>query len=313
MAEMLPEDDLIQTLFAPLALPLDDDCAVIDGFTETLLVSSDALVEDIHFLRSADPEDVAVKALAANISDIVACGGQPLYYQLTLSLPKNLDPQWPRAFAQGLARVRQQTGIQLSGGDTTASPGPIFINITIFGKPVREVITRRGIQPDDLIVVSGRLGDAALGLSLILDPRTRDDQRSQSMKKRHYHRPYRLPLWLVASRPAVRAAMDLSDGVATDLARLCRLNQLGAVVHLEKIPLSNESGAFGLTPEGAVTGGEDYELLLVLPPEAEPLIPAWAEAADVPLTVIGNFQKGNGPIFVKKGEEVTLPRSWQHW
>ena len=306
----LGEDGLIARYFAPLArdfpgaFGLLDDAAVIappDG--EVLVVTTDALIAGVHFLPDDRPADIACKALAVNVSDLAAKAAQPLAYSLALALPRGWREEWLAAFAEGLREAQAAFGIALCGGDTTVSPaGPLMVAITAFGSVPRGAMVRRGgAQAGDCLYVSGTIGDAALGLKL-----RRGDADTQSCPLDDAARGtligrYLRPEPRLALREALlahaSAAMDVSDGLVMDCARMCAASGVGGRIEASQVPLSaaaqmlvaSDRGAF----ERALTGGDDYEILAAIRSGEGQAFGAAASAAGIRVTRIGTFS-GNG-------------------
>jgi thiamine-monophosphate kinase len=258
-----------------LRLGIGDDAAILapKGPNEWVL-SSDAFLEGVHFLgkwHSAD--SVGYKALARAASDLAAMGATPRFFLLTLALPPNRAGAWLDEFLGGMARAARLLGMKLAGGDTTKSR-QVFISITVLGQIAPgHSLARGGARPRDLIYVSGRLGRAQLGLELIR--RALGSRRPlQSLLRPHLYPRIRVELgsWL-ALRGVASSMMDLSDGLSTDLTRLCAASGVGARLRAGRIPrvnipggLSKHLGKLRLDPlEMALHGGDDYELLFTVP------------------------------------------------
>lgn len=272
MTHRYSESEIIAKLFKPVAGDaahfLDDDAAALPAPGKgNYVVTTDALVAGVHFFADDPPALIAKKALRVNLSDLAAKGARPVAFLLTLALPADWTNDWLAAFADGLHEDADAYGCRLIGGDTTATPGPLMISITAFGETDGDYPTRSGARPGDAIFVSGTIGDAALGLALRRDP-ARAPGLSREARAALLER-YLLPQPRVALAPLVRAnasaAMDVSDGLAGDLAKLLRASSVGAVVDLPLIPLSPAArAALACDPallETALTGGDDYEIL----------------------------------------------------
>lgn len=318
MTQALPaEFSLIARHFRPLAgegaLDLSDDAALLappPGLE--LVLSADALVAGVHFLPD-DPADlVARKLLRTNLSDLAAMGATPLAYLLTVSAPKATPDSWFAGFAAGLGADQAEFGLRLLGGDTTSTPGPISLSVTILGT-VRpgEAIRRNGARPGDGIWVSGTIGDGALGL-LAATGRLADPGGFLADR-------YRLPrprLGL-AQFGVVTACMDVSDGLVQDLGHLCRAGGLAAELEAGLVPLSDAARAAGVEHVTlCLTGGDDYELLMAVPPAQEAALRAQATALRVPVTRVGRFLDGPPDVTLRdeKGEPMRLDRGgWSHF
>jgi thiamine-monophosphate kinase len=302
------EDELIAEIFAPLAAPgglgLADDAAVLPPGAGDLVVTTDAVIAGVHFFPSDPPAPVAKKALRVNLSDLAGKGAEPVGFLLTLALPADWTNGWLRDFAAGLAEDARDFACPLHGGDTTATPGPLTISITAFGRSAR-FVPRSGARPGDLILVSGTIGDAALGLGV-----ARGEPFAAKLgeaARAHLLERYRLPRPRLALSRALRdhasAAMDVSDGLAGDLAKLLRASGTSARVEIGRVPLSRAAReAIALDPallERAVTGGDDYEILCCAPPDAATALQHAARASGVAMTAIGEVVAGReAPAFL---------------
>lgn len=264
------EDELIEKLFAPLAGPaglgLKDDVALLPAGGESV-ATVDALVAGGHFFTEDPPGAIAKKALRVNLSDLAAKGAEPLGFLLALALPEDWTNDWLVAFAQGLGEDAARFSCPLLGGDTVKTPGPLTISITALGRVKGRFVPRAGAKVGDGVFVSGTIGDAALGLRLREDPdfaaRLSPSARNFLLDRYLLPRP-RLEL-AAQLRAGASAAMDVSDGLLGDLAKLARASEVSARVALADIPLS-EAGreALALDPallETLLSGGDDYEIL----------------------------------------------------
>jgi thiamine-monophosphate kinase len=259
---------------APL-LDVGDDIAILADGTA---IGADMLVEGVHFDARLSPADVGFKAVMVNASDLGATGARPAWMTLSLALPRGVAPGWVDNFALGLHEACAALGVRLVGGDTTASPGPVVASISMGGRLAHGRALRRSDgQAGDLLALTGQLGAAAAGF-YGADP-----------EAAWLRRP-RPPVGLgadLAGIDGVHAMMDLSDGLARDLSRLCAASGLGARVSAAALPLapSLPAGSTGLA--WATAFGEDYGLLLSLAPDALPAAQALAAAHGEQLTVIG--------------------------
>lgn len=266
---------------------------------ESLVLTADHLVEGVHFRRETfSAEDLAHKALAVNLSDLASKGAKPVGFLLSIALPADLSEEWMRGFANSLRQAADRWGISLLGGDTSSSPQSIFISITAFGRGIAPLKIRSRAQAGDLVVVTGHLGDSAVGLE-ILEKKLDRHPGAEKLLARHRRPEPRLSEgeWL-ASREEVRAMMDLSDGLWTDLEKMAHAAGLKARVETEKIPTSRELETWASqqkepSAKWSVFGGEDYELLLAVKPEVFNALKGEFERRwSLPLTAVGEFQKG---------------------
>ncbi|HVV41561.1 MAG TPA: thiamine-phosphate kinase [Nitrobacter sp.] len=319
------EDDLIARYFKPLAtdpgaLGLTDDVAFLRGGDDDLVVTTDAIVEGVHFLSDDPPETVAKKALRVNLSDLAAKGATPAGFVLTLAL-RAADDNWLAPFARGLGDDAAAFACPLLGGDTVSTPGPQMISITAFGRaPKGGMIRRDRAQVGDRVMVSGTIGDAALGLGILKGQIATGDAAVDAMLADRYRVPQPRSALAVAVRDHARAAMDVSDGLAGDLAKLCAASGVSATVDVGAIPLSAAArdviarGAASL--ETLLAGGDDYEILCVIPDDRVAAFTAAASQAGVPVASIGVITAGTAlPGFVDaRGREIALPRlSYSHF
>ncbi|MGA7323899.1 MAG: thiamine-phosphate kinase [Rhodomicrobium sp.] len=304
----LGEIALISNFLAPLAthpgaFALKDDAALLTGISASgLVVTADALVAGVHFFEEDNPADVAFKALAVNISDLASKGAAPQAYTLTLALTEAPTEAWARDFASGLRQAQERFLIALIGGDTVSTGGPWWLSITAFGEASsRGLVPRGAARPGDYLYVSGTLGDAALGLQLRLDAASFADALTSTERdfllERYLHPQPRLALAPVLAAEA-RAAMDISDGLALDLSRMCAASKVSAQVMIGDIPLSAAAkcavDAKSGIIETIVTGGDDYEILAAVPADRGSAFEAASRDAGVKVTRIGRVQEGEG-------------------
>jgi thiamine-monophosphate kinase len=298
-----------------LRLGMGDDAAVIGaGGRRDWVLSCDASLDGIHFRSESYPADsVGYKALVRAASDLAAMGAEPRLFLLTLALPAARTGKWLDGLLRGMGRAARELGMRLAGGDTTRSD-KVSISITVVGAIARGLaITRSGARPGDLIYVSGRLGRAALGLALWEARRT--SRSWASLLAPHLYPKIRIELgaWLARHRLA-SAMMDISDGLSSDLARLCKASGVGARLAAERIPCvaipPAAARALRLRPPDplrmALHGGEDYELLFTVPERNLKRLrsaPRFAEC-----TAIGEIEPGLGTTLVgRAGDERRLP------
>jgi thiamine-monophosphate kinase len=260
-------------------LGVGDDAAILEPRAASdWILTCDAFIEGVHFLRELHPaESVGYKSLARATSDIAAMGGAPRAFLLTLALPEALSGHWLDQLLAGMKRASRSLGVKLIGGDTTKSP-EVFVSITVLGEALRKhTVLRSGARPGDVIYVSGRLGCAQLGLELLRRGFAKFARRDRALREalqQHLYPAIRVELgaWL-ATRRIASAMMDLSDGLSTDLPRLCRASYVGARIDSRRIPCVNiperaerklmRTAANAL--QLALDGGEDYELLFTIP------------------------------------------------
>ncbi len=321
------EDSLIARYFRPLATDpgafnLGDDAAILKASGDDIVVTTDAIVEGVHFLPDDPPDTVARKALRVNLSDLAAKGATPAGFVLTLVL-RAADDAWLTPFARGLGSDAGLFDCPLLGGDTVSTPGPLTISITAFGRvPVGKMVRRSGAKPGDRVVVTGTIGDAALGLDILKGGAAAAlaDTGAKAMLIGRYRVPQPRNALAKAVRDHAHAAIDVSDGLAGDLAKLCGVSGVSAVIDAPSIPLS--AAAAALLARGTVgideivSGGDDYEILCTI---AEDRFEAFVQAAGhagVAVTSIGMVVAGSSvPRFLDgEGREIALPRlSYSHF
>jgi thiamine-monophosphate kinase len=323
------EDSLISRYFRPLATDpgafnLGDDAAVLKAHGDDIVVTTDAIVEGVHFLPDDPPDTVARKALRVNLSDLAAKGATPAGFVLTLAL-RAADEAWLTAFARGLGEDAGRFGCPLLGGDTVSTPGPLMISITAFGRVTPGKMVRRiGANPGDRVVVTGTIGDAALGLDILKGGAAAaalaDDAAAKELLVGRYRVPQPRNALAKAVRDHASAAMDVSDGLAGDLTKLCAASGVSAVIDAPGIPLSAPAaallgrGAIGF--ESIVSGGDDYEILCAVPEASFDAFAQAAELAGVALASIGTVIAGaSAPRFLDgQGKEIALKRlSYSHF
>ena len=236
-----------------------DDCALLAPSRHALCVTTDAVVQDVHFSRAHfSPEDIGHKALAVNLSDLAAMGARPAWFLCALALPADFPAEDTLRLGRGMARLARESHIALVGGNVTRAR-ELGVTLSVAGHAPPRPLTRAGGRPGDLLYVSGTLGEARLGLRQL----QAGVRRGEAVQRQRRPVP-RLALGRLAARFA-SAGMDLSDGLSQDLGQLCRASGVGARVELARLPLSRRV-ARDLGAGGALAGGEDYELLLAVPP-----------------------------------------------
>jgi len=308
---------LIARHFLPLAGPgamgLADDAAILTPPPgRELVLSADALVAGVHFLPDDPPETVGRKLLRVNLSDLAAKGAAPIGYLMTVSTPADTPDAWFAGFAAGLALDQAAYGIALLGGDTTSTPGPVSLSLTIIGHVAPgTAVLRFGARPGDEIWVTGTIGDGALGLQVALGRLA--DTDGYLLDRYRLPRP-RIGLALAG---IASAAMDVSDGLVQDLGHLCRAGNVAAEIEAARVPLSEAARAAGPAwLETCLTGGDDYELLLAVPAGRRAALLSETARAGVAVTRIGFFRPGPPDVTVRRadGEPMELTKSgWSHF
>lgn len=321
------EDDLIARYFRPLATDpgafgLIDDAALLKQSGDDLVVTTDAIVEGVHFLPDDPPDTIARKALRVNLSDLAAKGAVPAGFVLTLAL-RDAKEEWLAPFARALGEDASTFGCPVLGGDTVSTPGPLMISITAFGRvPPDRMVHRSGAKPGDRIAVTGTIGDAALGLRVLKGEMSGEglDTSSREFLIQRYRVPQPRNALAVAIREHASAAMDVSDGLAGDLAKLCAASGISAAINLAAVPLSEPAQTLVTKGqsniESIVSGGDDYEVLCAIPENRWDSFASAAARAGVQIADIGRVESGAAaPRFLDaKGQSVALKRlSYSHF
>jgi thiamine-monophosphate kinase len=325
------EDDLVRLIRelvrrrAPgLLTGVGDDCAVLETRGgASLLATTDLLVEDVHFRRRwAEPADIGAKAIAVNVSDIAAMGGTPRWALVGLGCPEGTGRDEIEAFYEGALAVADAYGVVIVGGDTSTSSGWV-VSVTLLGDAARPVL-RSTARPGNVVAVTGALGQAAAGLAILereTAPRGIEAAQLAEVTTAHLRPRPRVDegRWL-AGAGGVTAMMDLSDGLATDLARLIAESGVGARVDVERLPVAAATrivaDALDVDPiDWATGGGEDYELLVVCDPAAlERLREGLAEATGTALSAVGEITVGSGIRWLDgRGRAVAVAPGFEHF
>lgn len=290
-----------------------DDAAVVRRESGELVATTDLLVEGVDFLAGEDPERLGRRALAVNLSDIAAMGARPEFFLLSIGFAPRKGEDYPLGIARGALSRARPLKVRLVGGDLSSAPVTI-LSVALWGSPANRPILRSGAKPDDLLFLSGFPGRAAAGLAIAREMSERtEEQTALSREERELLDAYRDPeprvaLGLaLASGGLARAAIDVSDGLGVDAARLARASGLRAVIEKEKIPVSPALATFAGRREkdpfeAILEGGDDYELLFAAPPGALAAIRALA-TREVPVTVIGYMEEGEGAFLRDGGKE----------
>ncbi|MGH8657634.1 MAG: thiamine-phosphate kinase [Gammaproteobacteria bacterium] len=296
----LSEFEIIQRFFhrggisrQDVALGIGDDGAVVrvaDGCD--LVISTDMLISGVHFSADAEPIDIGFRALAVNLSDLAAMGAEPAWATLVLSLPE-ANELWLSAFARGFFALADEASVQLIGGDITR--GPLTITVSVYGSAPRgKALLRSGARPGDLIFVTGTLGDAAAALEP--DLKTASAIHTQALRQRLL-RPVPRFIVGIALRAVASSAIDISDGLASDLGHVVEASGVGARIEVASLPLSEALCHLLMRQrawELALSGGDDYELCFTAPARHEALVARLAHSSDCPITQIGVIESELG-------------------
>jgi thiamine-monophosphate kinase len=311
------EFDLIARYFAPLAakapgaLGLRDDAATFEPPAGMDLVfTTDALTAGLHFLRSDPPDMVARKMLRQNLSDLAGKGAKPLGYLMTTALDDAVDEAWIAKFTEGLAQDQAEFDIALWGGDTTRTPGPLALTATLIGAvPAGRALRRDGARPGDRILVTGTIGDGFFGLAAhrgeLIDLK---EPARRYLAQRYVLPQPRVALGrMLAEQALAHASMDISDGLVADLAHMCAASHCGAGVTVASVPLSDAvADLVAADPNliaAAITGGDDYELLLAVPPDRVAAVLEAARQSGTEIAEIGTFIQGSELAFLDRDNQ----------
>ncbi len=318
----LGEFDFIRQMLAPLsrnapgAYNLTDDAASLTvGHGCELVLTKDAVVAGVHFFVDDHPGLIARKALRVNLSDLAAKGAKPVGFLMALALPQSIDDAWLAAFTGGLGEDVETYACPLLGGDTVSTPGPLTISITALGEvKAGHMIHRHGALSGDILCVSGTIGDAALGLDVAMGS-------FASLSDAHKHfllDRYRVPQPRIELGQALAnrdsACLDISDGLCADVGHICEQSHVGAVIDVAQLPLSDAARAalkdHPNVIERILTGGDDYELALAIPPANLAATQEYGRKAGVTITPIGRFIEGAGvTVLDGTGTALTLSSS----
>ena len=307
---------------------IGDDAAILKTRQgQQFLISTDVLIEGIHFdLAYQTPKDVGWRAGAANLSDIAAMGGTPLYLLVSMAVPVRVPPQHIRELYRGIQAACRPCNVELIGGDTSSSPSQIFLSLTIVGTVrANRALTRNKAEIGDRIYVTGTIGDANAGLRILQTHSTKGRRfRPSAVEKflirRHLRPAPRIHVGqLLVDRKLAHAAIDLSDGLSSDVGHVCEESRVGAEIRAEALPLSSQLRAFAQRHKTdpmkiALQGGEDYELLFIAPPKHHQKVLRVSEQTGVPITCIGEIKpkKFGRQLELPDGRKQKLPNESFH-
>lgn len=291
-----------------------DDCAVLPTRPGALCVTTDAVVENVHFTRERfSLEDVGHKALAVNLSDLASMGARPVWFVCALGLPREFSLAEARRLGKGMAALAREHRIELAGGNVT-SARELSVTLTAAGEVAKgRALLRSGARPGDVLYVSGTLGDARLGLELLQQGAA---TRGSGAARRQRRPEPKVALGQLAARWA-RAAIDISDGLGQDLGHLCAASRVSAEVDLKRVPVSAEVLRYAGDPSRAalfaVVGGEDYELAIAVAPAKAKAFERASARLGERVTAIGRFGKGAGVVLRDaRGKEFSPPGGFDH-
>jgi len=303
---------------------IGDDCAVFPRSSgQDMLLTTDMLVEGVHFLREkTTPHLLGRKSLAVNLSDIAACGGTPRYAVVSVALPADVDVEYAETLFQGMDQCAREYGVRIVGGDTTSSPKGLVISVALTGEIKHGLaILRSGASQGDAVFLSGPVGDAAAGLEIITRHEQWAGEYDDLLAAYHNPTPHVAEGQEIARFGRVTAMIDVSDGVAADLGHLCRAAGLGARIFADKLPKSTALRNYASRAEldihdFAISGGEDYVLLFTVSPSNQAVIAnTLAEKCFRPIHQIGEITAGPDLEYVLpdgRVEPLKL-RGWDHF
>jgi thiamine-monophosphate kinase len=324
------EDKLIARFFKPLAthpgaLSLTDDTAIFEPPAgHDLVLTADAVAGGVHFFPDDPPDAIARKALRVNLSDLAAKAAKPTGFLLTLAVPAGIDDAWLEKFSSGLRSDAESFACPLFGGDTIRTTGPVTVSIFAFGSvPHGKMVKRSGAKAGDRIIVTGTIGDAALGLRVRRAADTAQNWKLDGALRDHLLGRYLIPQPRLGVADALQAhasaAMDVSDGLVGDLTKLCGVSGVSAEINASFVPLSAAAqtalGSDARLIETILTGGDDYEIVCAMNPDAVPAFRARAAMADITVTDIGVVVDGtNEPRFIGANGPLSFARkSFSHF
>ncbi len=300
----------------PLLVDIGDDAAAWSSEAGVQLATSDALIQDVHFTLSTTTwRELGWKALAVNLSDIAAMGGVPQYALISLGLPGDIDVEHMAQLYQGMAELARRFDVAIAGGDVVAAPS-VVLSLAVIGSAQGNILTRAAASPGDQIAVTGYLGASGGGMAMLTRELQFDEETTTYLRQAHL-KPYpRVVEGQLLARHGVRAAIDVSDGLASDLAKLCKASKVGARLFLDQIPIhpSVRNSFKEDYLKLALAGGEDYELLFTGSPE---VVDRLRGSLPCPTSVIGEIvsdEPGKIMLLDEHGEEIKLEKEgWDHF
>ncbi len=305
----MKEFELISKYFRPLAqgfkgaLSLKDDIAIIPkDKPHDYVITTDGMVEGVHFPKDCAPDVIASRLLASNLSDIASCGGTPKFYLLTGSIRKGLDKKWFKSFSKKLAEINKEYGIHLIGGDTVKTSSQLFFSLTLIGEVKKgKALLRSNAKSGDDIYVSGNIGDGWVGLKTLNE----EIKNLSSKDKRYFISRYNSPTPRISLGEElvgiVNSCTDISDGLLRDLENICVTSDVSAEIKKENIPVSLKDRFF----QEQISGGDDYELIFTAKPSSRAKIEAISKVLGIKISLIGKIQTKNSKPS-RKSQYITI-------
>ncbi|MBI5748057.1 MAG: thiamine-phosphate kinase [Nitrospinae bacterium] len=308
--------DIFKSLNENIVVGIGDDCAAIKlrkGFL--LITTTDALVEGIHFkLDYIEPYQLGIKSININLSDIAAMGGIPLYALLSIAAPPNFSVKFMGEFFKGIKDGAKRYKVSIIGGNVSSSKNELSINITILGEVEKKyMVLRNGAKAGDKIFVTGWLGDSAAGLAILKKGQGARGKGQEKLINKHLMPIPRLTEGrFLAVKKLATSMIDISDGLASDIRRICEESNVGANIFTKNIPISRELKSEIRNPKSeinlALYGGEDYELLFAVKPEKAGKLKSLWEDMKIPITMIGEITKRGINLVNTDGKAIPLTK-----
>ncbi|ALS99210.1 thiamine-phosphate kinase [Lacimicrobium alkaliphilum] len=307
----MKEFDLIEAFFKEkghqrrdVQIGIGDDAAVLSvPAGQSLVVTTDTLIDGVHFPHNTPGRAVASKAVAVNLSDLAAMGAEPAWLSLSLSIPQ-VDENWLNGFSLGLQELTDYYSVQLIGGDTVR--GPLSITVTAQGfVPQNQALTRSGAKPGDWIYVTGTLGDAGLGLDM-MQGRMDVAARHKNYLSNRLNCPTPRVLAGTMLRRIATSCIDISDGLIQDLRHILKASDVSAIIQVDKLPFSQAMQDAVVNEQAiryALTSGDDYELLFTVPEEQKSNLQHALSTTSEPVTCIGQITGGQDKLELRRGKE----------
>ncbi|MDD5127280.1 MAG: thiamine-phosphate kinase [Dehalococcoidales bacterium] len=314
-------DHLAKIASAPgdnnLIIGIGDDTAAWRGGDAIQLATVDSLIQNVHFtMENLNWADLGWKALAVNLSDIAAMGGVPRYVLAALALPRDTEVEQAAALYRGMLEMAQQHDVRIIGGDTDCAP-LLMISVTVFGMAAgKDILTRSTARPGEMIAVTGDLGGAAGGFKMLTENRRLPPEDNTILRDRFQRPRPRITEGQLLVKNGVKTAIDISDGLASDLGRICRASGISARIEVARVPVNPavQRNFPKKAGEMALSGGEDYELLFTAPKK---IIDRVSKLLSCPVTVIGEITAGKAGevnLLDEDGKPVILPYTgWHHF